>query len=376
MRKLPIEDVLPQFLEALENSPAVVLQAHPGAGKTTRVPLALLEAPFIKEMKILMLEPRRLAAVNAARWMAASLGEDAGRTIGYTIRYEKKVTTLTRVEVVTEGIFTRRLQSDPQLSEVGVVIFDEFHERSLASDVALALCRDVQKGLRNDLKLVIMSATLDCGPIASLLGNAPVISAEGKSFPVEIRYLPRDTGEEIAAVACKAIQSAVRETEGDILAFLPGVTEIRRCQRLLEEGLELSRPFLIRPLFGDLPFSAQEEAIMPAKVRKVVLATNIAETSLTIEGVRVVIDGGFSRQLRFDPATGLNRLVMERVSAASAAQRAGRAGRLGPGICCRLWSEHTQRTLLSYTPPRNAQFRSYSPCFGTGAVGGKGCQCS
>jgi ATP-dependent helicase HrpB len=356
MRKLPIDDVLPQFLAALGNAPAVVLQAPPGAGKTTRVPLALLDTPFLKEKKIVMLEPRRLAAVNAARWMAASLGEDAGRTIGYTIRFEKKVSTATRIEVVTEGILTRRLQGDPQLSDVGVVIFDEFHERSLASDLALALCRDVQKGLRDDLKIVVMSATLDCGPIAGLLDNAPVISAEGRSFPVETSYLARDAGGDIAAAAGRAIITALRETEGDILVFLPGAGEIRRCQRLLEEDRQFPRHLLIRPLYGDLPFASQEEAIMPAKERKVVLATNIAETSLTIEGVRVVIDGGLSRQLRFDPATGLNRLVTARVSAASAAQRAGRAGRLGPGICRRLWTEHTQATLLPYTPPemRNA----------------------
>jgi ATP-dependent helicase HrpB len=356
MRKLPIDDVLPRFLAALGNSPAVVLQAPPGAGKTTRVPLALLDTPCLKDKKIVMLEPRRLAAVNAARWMAASLGEGAGETIGYTIRFEKKVSSATRIEVVTEGILTRRLQGDPQLGDVGVVIFDEFHERSLASDLALALCRDVQKGLRDDLKIVVMSATLDCGPIAELLGNAPVISAEGKSFPVETSYLARETEGDIAAVAGRAIINALRETEGDILVFLPGAGEIRRCQRLLEEDQELSRHLLIRPLYGDLPFASQEEAIMPAKWRKVVLATNIAETSLTIEGVRVVIDGGFSRQLRFEPATGLNRLVTARVSAASAAQRAGRAGRLGPGICRRLWTEHTQATLLPYTPPemRNA----------------------
>ena len=356
MRKLPIDDVLLQFIAALDDAPAVVLQAPPGAGKTTRVPLSLLDTPYLKDKKIVMLEPRRLAAVNAARWMATSLGEDAGRTIGYTIRFEKKVSTATRIEVITEGILTRRLQIDPLLCDVGVVIFDEFHERSLASDLALALCRDVQKGVRNDLKLVIMSATLDCGPIAALLGNAPVVAAEGKSFPVEIRYLSQDAGRDIAAVACRATLSAIRETEGDILVFLPGAGEIRRCQRLLEEDRELPRPLLIRPLYGDLPFAAQEEAIMPGKERKVVLATNIAETSLTIEGVRVVIDCGFSRQLRFDPSTGLNRLVTARVSAASAAQRAGRAGRLGPGICRRLWTEHTQATLLPYTPPemRNA----------------------
>ena len=351
MQKLPIDEILPQLLDALANAPAVVLQAPPGAGKTTRVPLALLEAPCLKDKKIVMLEPRRLAAVNAARWMAASLREDAGRTIGYAIRFERKISPATRIEVVTEGILARRLQGDPLLSEVGVVIFDEFHERSLNADLALALCRDVQKGLRDDLKLVVMSATLDCGPIAELLGKAPVIACSGKSYPVELRYLPREAEGDVAAAACRAVHAALRETAGDILVFLPGAGEIRRCQRLLEDAAELRGSLLIRPLYGDLPFAAQEEAIMPAARRKVVLATNIAETSLTIEGVRVVIDGGFSRELRFDPATGLNRLVTVRVSAASAAQRTGRAGRLGPGTCYRLWPEHLQRTLLPFTPP-------------------------
>ncbi len=354
---LPIDEVLPEFLGALGGAPCVVLQAPPGAGKTTGVPLALLDAPFLKDKKILMLEPRRLAAVNAARWMAASLGEDAGGTVGYAIRFERRVSSATRLEVVTEGILTRRLQGDPLLGDVGVVIFDEFHERSLASDLALALCRDVQKGLRDDLKIVVMSATLECGPIAGLLGNAPVISAQGRSFPVEIRYLSREAEGDIAAVVCRAIVSSLAQTEGDILVFLPGAGEIRRCQKLLEEKHVMPDNVLVRPLYGDLPFAAQEEAIMPADRRRVVLATNIAETSLTIEGVRVVIDGGFSRQLRFDPATGLNRLVTARISAASAAQRAGRAGRLGPGACYRLWTEHTQATLLPYTPPemRNAE---------------------
>jgi len=351
MQKLPIDDVLPQFLASLDYAPSVVLQAPPGAGKTTRIPLALLDTPYLKKKKIVMLEPRRLATVNAARWMAASLGEVVGKTVGYTIRFERKVSAAMRIEVVTEGILSRRLQSDPLLRDVGVVIFDEFHERTLGGDVALALCRDVQKGLRDDLKLVIMSATLDCGPIAGLLGDAPVISTVGKSFPVEIRYLSREVEGDIAAAAARTACAALRETEGDILVFLPGAGDIRRCQRLLEEGTNFPKPVLIRPLYGDLPFTAQEEAIMPGKVRKVVLATNIAETSLTIEGVRVVIDGGFSRQLRFDPATGLNRLVTLRVSAASAAQRAGRSGRLGPGICYRLWTEHSQATLLPFTPP-------------------------
>ena len=274
MQKLPIDDVLPQFLAALDYAPSVVLQAPPGAGKTTRIPLALLDTPYLKKKKIVMLEPRRLATVNAARWMAASLGEDVGKTVGYTIRFERKVSAAMRIEVVTEGILSRRLQNDPLLKDVGVVIFDEFHERTLGGDVALALCRDVQKGLRDDLKLVIMSATLDCGPIAGLLGDAPVISTEGKDFPVEIRYLSREVKGDIAAVAARTTCSALRETEGDILVFLPGAGDIRRCQRLLEEGANFPKPVLIRPLYGDLPFTAQEEAIMPGKERKVVLATN------------------------------------------------------------------------------------------------------
>lgn len=350
MRSLPIDRILPLFRETLLNSPAVVIQAPPGAGKTTRIPLALLEPPYPQSKKIVMLEPRRLAAVNAARWMAVSRGEEVGGAIGYTIRFERKVSAATRIEVVTEGILSRRLQCDPFLEDVGVVIFDEFHERSLNADLALALCRDVQKGARDDLKLVIMSATLQCGPISELLGNAPVISIEGKTHPVDVRYLSRDVERDPAVAAAIAVREALGETEGDLLVFLPGSGEIRRCQRLLEEQTGLP-PIRITPLYGDLPFAAQEEAIMPGEQRKVVLATNIAETSLTIEGVRAVIDTGFSRQLRFDPATGLNRLVTERVSAASAAQRTGRAGRLGPGTCYRLWSEHTQNTLLPFTPP-------------------------
>jgi ATP-dependent helicase HrpB len=351
MRKLPIDDILPQFLAALHNAPAVVLQAPPGAGKTTRIPLALLQTPSLNDKKIVMLEPRRLAAVNAARWMAASLDEDAGRTVGYAIRFERNISPATRIEVVTEGILTRRLQSDPLLSDVGVVIFDEFHERSLNADLALAFCRDVQKGLREELKIVVMSATLDCAPLAGLLGSAPVVTCAGLSYPVDVRYQPREIEGDVAVAASRAVQAALGETDGDILVFLPGSGEIRRCQRLLEEAPGVREKVLVRPLYGDLPFAAQEEAILPAARRKVVLATNIAETSLTIEGVRVVIDCGFSRELRFDPATGLSRLLTTRVSAASATQRAGRAGRLGPGVCYRLWPEHLQRTLLPFTPP-------------------------
>ena len=350
MHRLPIDDILPQLLSALNDHSAVVVQAPPGAGKTTRVPLALLKNPLLHNQTILMLEPRRLAATNAARWMASLVGEEVGKTVGYSIRFERKVSALTRIEVVTEGILSRRLQSDPALSGVGVVIFDEFHERSLHSDLALALCRDAQQGLREELKIVVMSATLDAAPVAALLGNAPLLTSEGHTFPVDLRYLHREAEGRLPETVSAAVHRALKETEGDILVFLPGAGDIRRCQQLLGNHGDGQLP-LVCPLYGDLPFDAQERAIMPASRRKVVLATNIAETSLTIEGVRVVIDSGFCRRLRFDPSSGLNRLVTARVSAASAAQRAGRAGRLGPGICYRLWPEHTQSTLIPFETP-------------------------
>ncbi len=351
MTRLPIDEVLPSFLAALKASPAVILEAPPGAGKTTRVPLAILADSLLKDQRIVMLEPRRLAAANAARWMASRLGEEVGRTVGYSIRFERKVSAATRIEVVTEGILTRRLQDDPLLDGVGVVIFDEFHERSLVSDTALALCRDVQTGLRDDLRIVVMSATLDGAPVSRFLGDAPVITSRGMSFPVEVSYLEREPVGNCADIAGRAVLRALGETTGDILVFLPGAGEIRRCEKLLREVLPTGEPLLLCPLYGELPYGAQERAIMPADRRKVVLATNIAETSLTIEGVRVVIDGGYARRLRFDPASGLDRLVTVRVSAASAAQRAGRAGRLAPGTCYRLWTKHTQRTLVPFDPP-------------------------
>ena len=349
MPQTPIEEILPQLLAALEDRNVAVLQAPPGAGKTTRVPIALLGAPFLAGGRIVMLEPRRLAAVNAARFMAESLGEEVGQTVGYSIRFERKVSSATRIEVVTEGILARRLQSDPLLEGVGAVIFDEFHERSLTSDLSLALCRDVQLGLREELRLVVMSATLDAAPVAELLGGAPLISSAGRRFPVELRYAKSEPQGRLPELACAAVLRALAESSGDILVFLPGAGEIRRCERLLRESA--GADLLVAPLYGDLPFAAQQQAILPGIRRKVVLATNIAETSLTIEGVRVVVDTGFSRQLRFDPSTGLNRLVSLRISAASAEQRAGRAGRVAPGICYRLWTEHTQRTLLPFTPP-------------------------
>jgi len=348
MPKTPIEEILPELLAALQERNVAVLQAPPGAGKTTRVPIALLGAPFCAGARIVMLEPRRLAAVNAARFMAHSLGEEVGQTVGYSIRFDRKVSAATRIEVVTEGILARRLQSDPLLEGVGAVIFDEFHERSLTSDLSLALCRDVQLGLREELRVLVMSATLDAAPVARLLGDAPLVSSTGRQFPVQVNYLKSEPQGRLPEQACAAVLGALGETSGDVLAFLPGAGEIRRCERLLKEsaGAEI----LVAPLYGDLPFAAQQLAILPGSRRKVVLATNIAETSLTIEGVRVVVDTGYSRQLRFDPSTGLNRLELLRISAASAEQRAGRAGRLAPGVCYRLWTEHTQRTLLPFTP--------------------------
>jgi ATP-dependent helicase HrpB len=346
--QLPIDAALPELERALADGDAAVLQAPPGAGKTTRVPLALLDAPWLAGRSILMLEPRRLAATNAARYMARLIGEEPGRTIGYAIRYESRIGAATRIEVVTEGILTRRLQEDPELTGVGLVIFDEFHERSLNSDLALALCRDAQQGLRSDLKLLVMSATLDAAPVAKLLGDAPIITSAGRSFPVDIRHLPREPQGSPAEFTAAAVRRALAETDGDILVFLPGTGEIRRCARLLSD---LEEKVDLRPLYGDLPFAEQERAILPGLRRKVVLATNIAETSLTIEGVSVVIDSGLERRPRFDAARGMTTLETVSISQASAGQRAGRAGRLGPGVCCRLWSEGAHGALLPFAPP-------------------------
>ncbi|WP_429886486.1 ATP-dependent helicase HrpB [Geoalkalibacter halelectricus] len=351
---LPIDAVLPRLRQALGDQDAAVLQAAPGAGKTTRVPLALLDEPWLAGRGILMLEPRRLAASNAARYMAALLGEEVGETVGYAIRFERRVSPRTRIEVVTEGILTRRLQSDPSLEGVGLVIFDEFHERNLHSDLALALCRDAQQGLREDLRLLVMSATLDAQPVSHLLGQAPLITSAGRSHPLDIRYLKLNPQGPVAEYTAHAVSRALEQTTGDILVFLPGAGEIRRCRDMLAQSLPPGRVELC-PLYGDMPFADQERAILPGARRKVVLATNIAETSLTIEGVRVVVDSGLARQARFDPAAGLTRLETVRVSAASADQRAGRAGRLGPGVCYRLWSPATQGGLLPFTPPEIRQ---------------------
>ncbi len=351
MESLPVDEILPLLKEAVLSRPSVVLQAPPGAGKTTRVPLALLEIIPPDKGRIIMLEPRRIAAAAAARWMAKGLGERVGETIGYSIRFESRVSKKTRIEVVTEGILTRRIQADPGLGGVSAVIFDEFHERSLHADLALALCLDLRRALREDLKILIMSATLDCGPIASLLDGAPVISSAGKVFPVEERYLPDKAGPLPKRVAA-AVDKAMRETSGDILIFLPGAGEIHACNCAIDAmpGIR-GKEIKVHPLYGDLPFEEQERAILPSGKRKIILATNIAETSLTIEGVGVVIDSGLTRRLQYEPATGMNRLVTVGASKASAEQRKGRAGRLGPGVCYRLYSRNTFDSMLPFAPP-------------------------
>lgn len=346
---LPIDSVLPDLVRTVASSSNTVLHAPPGAGKTTRVPLALLGVPECAGGRIVMLEPRRLAAVHAAHRMASSLGEEAGGTVGYAMRFERRVSGKTRIEVVTEGILTRRLQRDPCLEGVSLVIFDEFHERSIHADLALAFCLEVQREVRPDLKILVMSATLDTGPVSALLGNAPVVASHGRSFPVAVHYL-EDSRDRFPGRMAAAVRRALVETEGDILAFLPGSGEIRACHEILCR--EISRPSLsVHPLYGDLPFAEQERAILPGPGRRVVLATNIAETSLTIEGVRVVVDGGLSRMVRHDSSSGLNRLVTVRESRASAEQRTGRAGRLAPGVCYRLFGRHTFNAMTPFSLP-------------------------
>jgi ATP-dependent helicase HrpB len=348
MSHYPVDDIIPRLIHSLNDRPSAIVHAPPGSGKTTRIPLALLSAPWLQG-KIVMLEPRRLAAANAARWISLGIGEEVGETVGYAIRFERRTSPRTRLEIVTEGLLTRRMQHDPLLEGVGVVIFDEFHERSLHADTALALCLDLQQGLRPDLRILVMSATLDLPAMERILPGAEVIACQGKMYPVDIRYLG-ERGRDAVVAAASATSRALAETTGDLLVFLPGSGEIRRCLSLLRDQQGES-DIMFTPLYGDLPFNEQEAAIRPAGRRKVVLATNIAETSLTIEGVRVVIDAGLTRRVRFDPATGLNRLVTERVSASAATQRSGRGGRVAPGVCYRLWSEAEQSNLLPHDPP-------------------------
>ena len=349
---LPIDDALPALTAALRTREAAVLVAPPGAGKTTRVPLVLMDEPWAADKKIIVLEPRRLAARAAAERMAKTLGEQVGDTVGLRVRFGSKVSKRTRIEVVTEGIFTRMILDDPELTGIAAILFDEFHERSLDADLGLAFARDAQQGLREDLKLLVMSATIDGARVASRLGDAPQIESLGRAFPVETRYLPRDARTHIEPQVADAVSRALRADPGSVLVFLPGQTEIRRTETLLKE--RVSDPALdIVALYGALDAQVQDRAIAPSPAgrRKVVLATSIAETSLTIEGVRIVIDSGLARVPRYEPGTGLTRLETVRVSRAAADQRRGRAGRTEPGVCYRLWSEPETASLEAYARP-------------------------
>ncbi|MCA3564645.1 MAG: ATP-dependent helicase HrpB [Methylocystis sp.] len=350
---LPIDDALPALAAALARGNNAVLVAPPGAGKTTRVPLALLEAPWCQDRRIIMLEPRRLAARGAAERMAKSLGEAVGATVGLRARLNVRVSARTRIEAVTEGVFARMILDDPALDGVAAVLFDEFHERSLDGDMGLALALDAQSGLRDDLRILVMSATLDGARVAGLLGDGtPVIESEGRMFPVETRYLGRDTRERLEPQVASAVLRALSAEPGSILAFLPGQGEIRRTEELLAERLRDPQVDLA-PLYGAMDSQAQDLAVQPAPPgrRKVVLATAIAETSLTIEGVRVVVDSGLARVPRYEPDTGVTRLETVRVSKASADQRRGRAGRTEPGVCYRLWDEPQTLSLAPFNTP-------------------------
>ncbi len=352
---LPIDAALPELTAALRQRNVAVLVAPPGAGKTTRVPLVLARQPWAetgnsKGRRILVLEPRRLAARAAAERMASTLGERVGETVGLRVRFGSKISARTRIEIVTEGVFTRLILDDPMLDGIAAVLFDEFHERSLDADLGLALARDVQQGLREDLRILVMSATIDGARVAKLLGEAPVIEAEGRAFPVETRYLGRDA-RPIDAQIADAIVRAMRADKGSLLAFLPGAAEIRRTAAQLERRLDPSVEVVA--LYGALAGDEQDRAIAPAPAgrRKVVLATSIAETSITIEGVRIVIDSGLARVPRYEPDVGVTRLETVRASRAAADQRRGRAGRIEPGVCYRLWDEPQTASLEPFSRP-------------------------
>src|SRR5258705_7245754 len=349
---LPIDAVLPELRDALAARASAVLAAPPGAGKTTRVPLALMDESWLQGRKILVLEPRRIAARAAAGRMAQTLSEAVGERIGLRARMVSKSGPKTRVEVVTEGVFTRMILDDPELSGIGAVLFDEFHERSLDADLGLALALDCQCGLRNDLRILAMSATLDGARVAQLLGNAPVIASEGRAFPVETRYLGRDASARIEDQMADAVMRGLRAEPGSILAFLPGQGEIRRVEERWTQRLDDPR-ILLAPLYGAVDIEAQDRALEPAPegLRKVVLASSIAETSITIEGVRVVIDSGLARVPRYEPDVGITRLETVRVSRAAADQRKGRAGRTEPGVCYRLWDEPQTQSLRAFADP-------------------------
>jgi ATP-dependent helicase HrpB len=359
---LPIDEALAPLAAALDSGRNAVVVAPPGAGKSTVVPLALMEARWARGKRIVMLEPRRLATRAVAERMAATLGERAGETVGFRMRLETRVGKRTRIEVVTEGVFTRMLQNDPALDGVAAVLFDEYHERSLHADVGLAFALDVQRHLAPDLRLLAMSATIDGARVAQLLGGAPVVESLGRMFPVDVRYtgtgLPALPGgsEHLGVIVARAVVRALADADGDVLAFLPGAGEIRRAERLLREDSTLGAEIDVLPLYGELTPAEQDLALSPARPgrRKVVLATNIAETSLTIDGVRIVVDCGLERRSVFDPVTGMSRLTTQRIARASAEQRAGRAGRTAPGVCYRLWGESADRSLAAYSTPEIA----------------------
>ena len=357
---LPVDAVLAELRQALNSRHEAVLEAPPGAGKTTRVPLALLDEAWLAGKKILMLEPRRIAARNAASHMAGLLHEAVGQTVGYRIRQDSKTSRATRIEVITEGILARLLQQDPALEGVGLVIFDEFHERSLDSDLALSLClkgRELFRDAGDPLKILVMSATLDTAGITALLDDAPLVQSEGRTYPVEMVYgQAARPGERITERMLATVRQALHDNpDSSILAFLPGQGEIQRTAEALGEWLleRRLRDVQVHAMYGNLTLEEQQQAIAPARsgIRKVVLATNIAETSLTIEGVDVVVDGGLVREARFDPGTGMTGLHTARISRASSIQRAGRAGRLAPGRCYRLWTAGQQEQLAAHTTP-------------------------
>ncbi|ASB51149.1 ATP-dependent helicase HrpB [Alkalitalea saponilacus] len=349
LQKLPIHQIIPQVKQELNNHNTLILHAPPGAGKSTMIPLTLLEEKWLDGKKIIMLEPRRLAARSIAARMAALLGEKVGETVGYRIRFENKTSAATRIEVVTEGILTRMLQADNSLENAGLIIFDEFHERSLFADVALAICREAQQLIRPDLRLVVMSATLNTEALTKML-NAPLISADGRQYPVETIYTGVRDLTILPQRTARVVIDAIKKETGDILVFLPGEAEIRQCEEILKKSLP---KISIHPLYGQLPFSAQIAAIMPNKQgkRKVVMATSIAETSLTIEGISVVVDSGYGRTLQFNPGNGLSRLTTVEITKDTADQRAGRAGRLGPGKCYRMWSKADHSRMKAHRIP-------------------------
>ncbi len=347
---LPIDAVLPELVAALRAHPCAVLKAPTGAGKTTRVPPALLDAGLAGRGQVVMLEPRRLAARAAARRIAFERGAQLGGEVGYHVRFERKASRATRILVVTEGLLVRYLQDDPFLSDVGALVFDEFHERSLHVDLALALARRVQQDGRPDLKIVVMSATLRTARLAEWLGDAPIVESAGRLFPVDVSYLDREPDRFVDREVALGVEQALAKTDGDVLAFLPGVGEIRRTRDALATLAE-RRNVRIHELYGDLPAEEQDAVLRPGDRRKVILATNVAETSVTVEGVTAVVDSGLARRSRFDASVGLDRLELVRVSRSSADQRSGRAGRTRPGICLRLWTEGVQRSMSDEDEP-------------------------